>query len=346
MPQKFYPNSVVCTLSRQNMCITNISLRLFFLVLLTIFKSQADSSACERKEKLLAILDLAKESISKAKHLQPACFKESKDISSNSSECGAKEKVSAYLDVAKNLIEEAKESYSTCDETGKFTKVELLHNKPIDCSEILENGENKSGEYIIWPRHRIFNGTQLKVYCDMDTDGGGWTMIQRRGNFSNKIDFYRDWNDYKYGFGNISEEFWLGNNNIFALTNQGDYTVRFDMKNAKNEYRYASYSSFRIDDESAGYMLHFDKYSGTAGDGIRDVANMKFSTKDRSNLRSYGKPCTTTKGGGWWYNYCGYSNPNGIYAPEAAESKKNMNWHPWTKYGPLLEMEIKIRAEK
>ncbi|GBM47148.1 Histone-lysine N-methyltransferase SETMAR [Araneus ventricosus] len=252
------------TLFLQNMWVANISFKLLLLLLITAIKTQADSAACEQKEKHLAILDLAKESISKAKDLQPVCVNESKDISSNSSECGAKEKVSAYLDIAKNLIEEAKSNYSACDTASNLTKVVLLHKKPTDCSEILENGEKTSGEYMIWPRNRIFNDMQLKVYCDMDTDDGGWTVIQRRGNFSTKIDFYRTWSYYKDGFGNISEEFWIGNDNIFGLTNQGNYIVRFDMENVDKEYRFATYSSFWIEDETAGYMVHFGNYTGTA----------------------------------------------------------------------------------
>lgn len=35
------------------------------------------------------------------------------------------------------------------------------------------------------------------------------------------MDFYRDWAAYKRGFGSQLSEFWLGNDNIHALTAQG-----------------------------------------------------------------------------------------------------------------------------
>lgn len=49
----------------------------------------------------------------------------------------------------------------------------------------------------------------------------GWTVIQRRINGT--VDFYRGWNDYKNGFGDLLTEFWLGNEKIHQLTSQGQY---------------------------------------------------------------------------------------------------------------------------
>ena len=73
-------------------------------------------------------------------------------------------------------------------------------------------GNTKDGVYSIDPD----GGGSFNVSCDMTTDGGGWTVFQRRQGGS--VDFYRNWTDYKYGFGNMSGEFWLGLENIERLT--------------------------------------------------------------------------------------------------------------------------------
>lgn len=55
-----------------------------------------------------------------------------------------------------------------------------------------------------------------QVFCDMETSGGGWTTIQRRK--SGLVSFYRDWKQYKQGFGSIRGDFWLGNDHIHRLS--------------------------------------------------------------------------------------------------------------------------------
>ena len=64
------------------------------------------------------------------------------------------------------------------------------------------------------------HGHQLTVYCDLTTDGGGWTTFQRRGQFGNPTDhFKRGFFEYQNGFGNdVTEEHWLGLDNIVGLT--------------------------------------------------------------------------------------------------------------------------------
>ena len=68
----------------------------------------------------------------------------------------------------------------------------------------------------------------FKVYCDMRTDGGGWTVFQRRQDGS--VNFYRGWNDYKSGLGQLTAEFWLGNDKIHRLTASRPSSLRVELE--------------------------------------------------------------------------------------------------------------------
>lgn len=51
-------------------------------------------------------------------------------------------------------------------------------------------------------------------YCEYSTEGQAWTVIQRRDNFDPPENFNRTWNDYRHGFGSLSQDFWFGNDFI------------------------------------------------------------------------------------------------------------------------------------
>ncbi|KFM63833.1 Techylectin-5A, partial [Stegodyphus mimosarum] len=257
--------------------------------------------------------------------------------------CGQKEKSYSYLDVATEMISKAKENYPTCQEIGGNS------SRLMDCAELFRAGYNRSGVYTIWPRSRVTEDKSLDVYCDMVTDGGGWIVIQRRGNFMRPNDyFYKDWQSYKKGFGDIERDFWLGNDNIFALTNQRLYSVRFDLKDVEGSKRYALYDTFWIDDEDHKYTLHIADYSGDAGDSmIAQHNNQKFSTKDQENDNHKDQNCAQVYKGGWWYNTCHHSNLNGLYLRGKHESfADGVVWLTWKGYKESMDTtEIKIRPK-
>ncbi|XP_060561065.1 ficolin-1-like, partial [Ruditapes philippinarum] len=127
-----------------------------------------------------------------------------------------------------------------------------------DCKEILdEYPEAESGFYEIelWKSRKI-----LIVNCDMDTDGGGWTIFHRR--FDGSIEFYRNFTEYENGFGNAGGELWLGLKYIQELADQSHSEVRLDIENYNNDTAYETFQEFKLID-GMNYKLNI---------GLRDLS--------------------------------------------------------------------------
>ncbi|XP_052097622.1 microfibril-associated glycoprotein 4-like [Mytilus californianus] len=203
--------------------------------------------------------------------------------------------------------------------------------KPSDCSD-LDKSMCKSGIYKIYPdRTSGFN-----VFCEMEKNGGGWTVIQRRMN--GHINFYRDWEAYKRGFGNMKGEHWLGNEHLHQLTSQGKYMLRVDMSDFVNSKRHAVYSKFSVGSESSGYKLDITGYSGDTGDSMKRYQNgNRFSTMDK-DLDTSGENCAEKYKGGWWYGACHESNLNGLYHKGSHTTfADGVNWKQWKGYNYSLK---------
>jgi ficolin len=174
------------------------------------------------------------------------------------------------------------------------------------------------------------------VYCDQTTDGGGWTIFQRRLN--GQVDFYRNWTEYKNGFGDLNGEFWLGNDHLSSLTASGEHELRVELEDFEGNNVYAKYSKFKIYPEEENYKLEVSGYSGTAGDALEDHNGKMFSTFDRNNDEDT-RNCAVQFHGAWWYKACFHSNLNGQYSEK---SNKGIRWHHW-KISSLKKVEMKFR---
>ena len=127
------------------------------------------------------------------------------------------------------------------------------------CSQLAQNGFTSNGLHYIFPD----GGNPIEVLCDMTTDGGGWTVIQRR--FDDAVDFYLGWESYANGFGDLNGDFWLGNDNIHRLTASRDIMLRVDLEDFDGNITYAEYTTFQVADEADKYRITIGGYSGTAG---------------------------------------------------------------------------------
>ncbi|XP_053545773.1 fibrinogen-like protein 1-like protein isoform X2 [Bombina bombina] len=191
----------------------------------------------------------------------------------------------------------------------------ILELMAKDCRAAFLNGRRTSGLYVIKPK----NSPPMVVYCDLDVDGGGWTVLQK--NTKSSVNMWSStWTLYKNGFGNLKDDHWLGNELIHLLTRQNAFTVRFQIVDDKHNKHFADYHGFRVDGEDNGYALRLGNYSGNAGDALTVMNetgthdNMKFSTIDRDNDR-WSKNCAENNNAGWWFDSC-YSavlNANNIY---------------------------------
>ncbi|XP_019624213.1 PREDICTED: angiopoietin-related protein 7-like [Branchiostoma belcheri] len=223
------------------------------------------------------------------------------------------------------------------------TELQQLEDKvtgPQTCMDLLNSGHNTSGVYTIYPAGEVTS--PIRVYCDMDTDGGGWTVFQRRKDGS--VDFFLDWQNYKAGFGDLGGEFWLGNDNLHRLTAQGGHELRVDLEDFEGNSTFAKYSNFGVEDEGHKYKLTVGGYSGTAGDSMAFHASMFFTTKDRDNDVGNAN-CAQRYKGAWWYYSCHRANLNGLYHGGAHESYADgVNWRYWRgNHYSLKHTEMKIR---
>uniref|UniRef100_A0A7N5P0C5 Fibrinogen C-terminal domain-containing protein n=1 Tax=Ailuropoda melanoleuca TaxID=9646 RepID=A0A7N5P0C5_AILME len=90
-------------------------------------------------------------------------------------------------------------------------------------------------------------------------------VFQRRSDGS--VDFFRDWATYRQGFGSQLGEFWLGNDNVHALTAQGTSELRVDLVDFEGNHQFAKYSSFWVAGEAEKYRLVLGAFvGGSAGE--------------------------------------------------------------------------------
>ena len=85
-------------------------------------------------------------------------------------------------------------------------------------------------------------------------------MFQRRQDAS--VDFYRGWQNYKSGFGDLNGNFWLGLDQIHRLSKSGQNVLRVDLTDWNSDTAYAKYGSFSVASESDGYRLDLGSFSG------------------------------------------------------------------------------------
>ncbi|WAR29940.1 FBCDB-like protein, partial [Mya arenaria] len=151
-----------------------------------------------------------------------------------------------------------------------------------DCSDLLNSGRSwPSGVYTMdtWQTH-----TLVDVFCDMDTDGGGWTVFQHRVDGSLRY--------------------------LNEITSRRKNTLRIELQTPNATRLYDVYEEFSVGPGS-NYTLHDEVGSTYLFSPYHD--GMAFTTYDHDMDQSSVSNCANDYHGAWWYKSCYNANLNGQY---------------------------------
>ena len=203
-----------------------------------------------------------------------------------------------------------------------------------DCREVLLSGNKTSAKYEISP---LNNHEEFEVFCDQETQGGGWTVVQQRINGS--LGFDRTWDEYKAGFGTVGgqSEMWLGNNRIHSLTAQKTELL-IELKAFDGTEGFAYYGHFHVAGEDLSYKLSVGGFSGNIPDKLGLHNTFNFSVTECGD---------GTSSSGWWFTpSCGEALLNSEYGHETG----SMIWSdfPYTDAhkGKIKKTTMKIRRKE
>eukprot|EP00112_Aurelia_sp_Birch-Aquarium-sp1_P007203 Seg1784.7 transcript_id=Seg1784.7/GoldUCD/mRNA.D3Y31 product=Tenascin protein_id=Seg1784.7/GoldUCD/D3Y31 len=194
------------------------------------------------------------------------------------------------------------------------------------------------------------NGSSFRGYCNMDIDEGGWLVFQRR---IDGTEFYRNWTEYVNGFGERDGSYWIGLQALHYMTQEGNITLRIDLKDDVGNVGFAKYKNFRVGNAKENYKLSIGDYIGNVGDSLRWGNGMAFSTPDKDNDSLPDVNCAKRFHGPWWMSDCFRVNlnnrhPEGPHTPETpeAEGAAKMSWFHWKNaYGTITYSQMMLRAD-
>ena len=191
--------------------------------------------------------------------------------------------------------------------------------------------------------NNTFNFGKMHVRCNMETDCGGWIVIQRRDASLGTVNFTRSWEDYENGFGDLDGEFWIGLKNMHKFTTEHEVDLQISAWNNAETITW-NYTEFRVAGPENKYKL---TVGGGSGDGTYDAFEYNneqyFTTFDYDNS---GNNCGYKAQGGWWYVYdfCTDINLNGRHNLPGLHDYR-LFWYSDKGFQIYTNSEMKIRRK-
>ncbi|KAM7298627.1 techylectin-5B-like [Ixodes scapularis] len=189
-------------------------------------------------------------------------------------------------------------------------RMEEARNEPVSCSQLRMRGENKTSQYYFELTEKV------RVTCDMETGGGGWTLIQRRGpKERNPLEFEKSYQQYEKEFGDASTSYWIGNDNIHLLTSfsSNKQALRIELWKTETKSITVEYGRFAVGSKKDDYQLSIGEYKKGGGNDALTLHNgARFATRTGKDGYSGASSCNL-QSGGWWFtkDSCDLSNLNG-----------------------------------
>jgi len=157
--------------------------------------------------------------------------------------------------------------------------------------------------------------------CIAPKDANGWILLMQRDYRAKNSFTAKKWNDYKNGFQEAGNAYWLGLQKMHEKTSKGKWEFAFVYQGGcKGQNPCVVYNDFKVDSENTNFKLYFGpkvKSQPKTFLGLDYNNKMPFTTVDRENDAWSTDNCAKYFGGGWWHGSgcfqvcptCTYSQP-------------------------------------